>query len=56
MKRILYLTVITLILLLQTWSAAAACSTITIYTPDGKLIVCTQCCSGDTCTINCLGA
>lgn len=32
----------------------AACTTQTIFTADGRVLVCTSCCSADGCTTVCL--
>lgn len=31
----------------------AACSTHTVFTPDGRVVTCTTCCYGSNCTTNC---
>jgi hypothetical protein len=41
-------------LLLAIASAAyAACTTHTIFTSDGRMVMCTTCCYGGNCTTNC---
>lgn len=42
-------------LLLATFAAAAyaACSTTTVFTPDGRVVMCTTCCYNGNCTVTC---
>lgn len=44
-----------LVLLLTLASLAwAACTTTTYFLPDGKIMICTTCCFGPSCTVNCV--
>ncbi len=33
--------------------ACAACTTNTYFLPDGRIVICTTCCSGGNCLTNC---
>lgn len=39
--------------LLVASAAYAACTTHTIFTADGRMVICTTCCTGGSCTTNC---
>ena len=53
MKRVLYALVLAWILLGTAASVWASCTTTTIFTPDGKVIICTSCCYYGNCTVTC---
>ena len=35
-------------------AAYAACRTFTVMGPGGQLMICTECCTGNHCTITCV--
>jgi hypothetical protein len=41
-------------LILASNAAMANCVTHTIIAPNGRMVICTQCCYGGNCTTNCI--
>jgi hypothetical protein len=58
MKTIRYIlllsTVITAFIIAPTWAYADGCTQYSIMLPDGRMLICQQCCYGGQCQINCL--
>jgi hypothetical protein len=53
MKRLMYVLVLTWMLLGVASDVWAACTTTTIFMPDGRMLICTSCCYGSNCTVTC---
>ena len=48
-----YVLIVALVITLWTSVAWASCMTYHYILPDGRIVVCTQCCSGAHCTVTC---
>ncbi len=55
MKRALAILALTLAVLAVPVKAVAACTTQTVFLPDGKVLYCQTCCFNGVCTTNCTG-